>query len=72
MHGFSDTGKAGWRRCENCGVSVYVSSISAHECGLEYVVRYQAKRIEESWAEFLDSNAGRFAVYAAERERTAA
>ena len=62
--------------CERCGMSLSPDESKTHVCDAERRARFEAFQVRNGLAEldrqldvFLESPAGRFAVYYAERER---
>lgn len=64
----------GWHPwiCDQCGYRVnggaHFEDGREHECDPRSVIRVQTERLEESWAAFLESPAGKFEQFDAQRK----
>ena len=55
--------------CSSCGLWVNRrdGGLAMHECDNDRVVAYQTSNLDRTFEQFLDSEAGRFAVFCAQR-----
>ena len=75
---FSFPSKPAFMPCAECGASVARADVDTHECDAERRVEYQLVQLrgeiaafDDDLAGYLDTPAGRFEVWYAERRRAA-
>jgi hypothetical protein len=55
--------------CSTCGlwVNPHEGGLAVHECDDDRVVAYQVSHLDKTFKQFLESEAGKFAVFCAQR-----